>query len=196
MYRPLLAAGAAAVALFVASCSSTPAETMAPATTSAPASPSETASPSPTMSSSAATVDIVETAIAAGDFTTLTTALTEAGLVETLKGDGPFTVFAPTDAAFEKLPAGTLDKLLKDPKGDLTEILTYHVVPGEVYAADIVEMDGEKIKTLEGDERTVDVSDSGDVALIDDQGNRINVTATDVQASNGVIHVIDGVLMP
>ena len=196
MYRPLLAAGAAAVALFVASCSSTPAETMAPATTSAPASPSETASPSPTMSSSAATVDIVETAIAAGDFTTLTTALTEAGLVETLKGDGPFTVFAPTDAAFEKLPAGTLDKLLKDPKGDLTEILTYHVVPGEVYAADIVEMDGEKIKTLEGDELTVDVSDGGDVALIDDQGNRINVTATDAQASNGVIHVIDGVLMP
>ena len=195
MYRPLLAAGAAAVALFVASCSSTPAETMAPATTSAPASPSETASPSPTMSSSAATVDIVETAIAAGDFKTLTTALTEAGLVETLKGDGPFTVFAPTDA-FEKLPAGTLEKLLKDPKGDLTEILTYHVVPGEVYAADIVEMDGKKIKTLQGDELTVEVSDSGDVTLIDDQGNRINVTTTDVQASNGVIHVIDTVLMP
>lgn len=195
MYRPLLAAGAAALALFVASCSSTPAETMAPATTSAPASPSETAT-SPTATASAATVDIVETAIAAGDFETLTTALTEAGLVETLKGDGPFTVFAPTDAAFEKLPDGTLEKLLQDPKGDLTEILTYHVVPGEVYAADLVEQDGQKIKTLEGDELTVDVSDAGDVTLIDDEGNRVNVTTADVQASNGVIHVIDSVLMP
>ena len=99
-----------------------------------------------------ATADIVDTAVAAGDFTTLAAALTAAGLVETLKGPGPFTVFAPTDAAFESFPAGTVDTLLKDPKGDLTQILTYHVVPGKVMAADVLTMDGQKVKTVQGGE--------------------------------------------
>ncbi len=139
--------------------------------------------------------DIVDTAVAAGDFTTLASALTAAGLVGTLKGDGPFTVFAPTDAAFAKLPAGTVDTLLKDPKGDLTSILTYHVIPGKVMAADVLTMDGKKVKTVQGAELTIKVSGS-DVSLIDAAGNTTKVTAVDVAASNGVIHVIDAVLMP
>ena len=139
--------------------------------------------------------DIVDTAVAAGDFTTLTAALTAAGLVDTLKGPGPFTVFAPTDDAFAKLPAGTVDTLLKDPKGDLTQILTYHVVPGKVMAADVVKLDGQKVKTVQGGELTVGV-DGDKVTLTDAAGNTVNVTTTDVEASNGVIHVIDGVLMP
>ncbi|MBP6525652.1 MAG: fasciclin domain-containing protein [Dermatophilaceae bacterium] len=139
--------------------------------------------------------DIVDTAVAAGDFTTLAAALTAAELVDTLKGTGPFTVFAPTDAAFEKLPAGTVDTLLKDPKGDLTQILTYHVVPGKVMAADVVKLDGQKVATVQGGELTVNV-DGDKVSLTDVAGNTVNVTATDVEASNGVIHVIDAVLMP
>ena len=150
-------------------------------------------------SNTAATVssksDIVDTAVAAGDFTTLAAALTAAELVDTLKGTGPFTVFAPTDAAFEKLPAGTVDTLLKDPKGDLTQILTYHVVPGKVMAADVVKLDGQKVATVQGGELTVNV-DGDKVSLTDVAGNTVNVTATDVEASNGVIHVIDAVLMP
>jgi uncharacterized surface protein with fasciclin (FAS1) repeats len=139
--------------------------------------------------------DIVETAAAAGDFKTLTAALKAAGLDETLKGPGPFTVFAPTDAAFAKLPEGTVDTLLKDPKGQLAEILKYHVVAGEVTAADVAKMDGQKVKTVQGGELTVEVS--GDkVVLVDAAGNRVNVIKTDIAASNGVIHVIDAVLIP
>jgi uncharacterized surface protein with fasciclin (FAS1) repeats len=133
--------------------------------------------------------NIVDTALAAGSFTTLAKALTAADLVTTLKGSGPFTVFAPTDEAFAKLPAGTLDDLLKpENKDKLRRILTYHVVAGEVRAADVVKL--QSAKAVSGDTMTVKVSD-GKVHVDD-----ANVTRTDIQASNGVIHVIDTVILP
>ena len=189
MNRKFAAAGAAlSLTILLGACS-----TAAPAST--PAAPMS-ASSSPTASSTAMSEsDIVETAAAAGDFKTLTAALKAAGLDETLKGPGPFTVFAPTDAAFAKLPEGTVDTLLKDPKGQLAEILKYHVVAGEVMAAGVAKMDGQKVKTVQGAELTVEVS--GDkVVLVDAAGNRVNVIKTDITASNGVIHVIDAVLIP
>ncbi|MCA8920152.1 MAG: fasciclin domain-containing protein, partial [Planctomycetes bacterium] len=134
--RRLIAALVAVACIFVvAGCSDDDGEATTAATTEAAAPPSQ---------------DIVDTAIAAGNFTTLATALTEAGLVDTLKGDGPFTVFAPTDDAFAALPEGTLDTLLADPQGQLTDILTYHVVPGAVMAADVVELDGQTVETVQG----------------------------------------------
>jgi uncharacterized surface protein with fasciclin (FAS1) repeats len=140
-------------------------------------------------SASAAEKDIVDTAVAAGQFKTLAAALTAAGLVDTLKGPGPFTVFAPTDAAFAKLPAGTVDTLLKpENKAKLTAILTYHVVPGKVMAADVVKLS--EAKTVEGAMVTVKVN-GGKVMI-----NNATVTTADVEASNGVIHVIGTVLMP
>jgi uncharacterized surface protein with fasciclin (FAS1) repeats len=133
--------------------------------------------------------DIVDTAVAAGDFKTLATALTAAGLVETLKGPGPFTVFAPTDAAFAKLPAGTVENLLKpENKAELTKILTYHVVPGKVKAADVVKLT--EAKTVQGQAAKITVKD-GKVMV-----DNATVTATDIGASNGVIHVIDSVILP
>lgn len=136
-----------------------------------------------------ATKDIVDTAVAAGNFGTLATALTAAGLVETLKGQGPFTVFAPTDAAFAKLPAGTVENLLKpENKAQLTGILTYHVVPGAVKAADVVKLT--EAKTVQGQSVKISVKD-GKVSV-----DGANVTATDIAASNGVIHVIDTVILP
>ena len=192
MRRILPMAAVLAFALTTAACGNDDTETAAAA---APATTSATATPSPSPSESMAGSDIVDTAVAAGDFTTLAAALEAAGLVETLKGEGPFTVFAPTDAAFSKLPAGTVDTLLKDPKGDLTQVLTYHVVPGKVLAADVVKLDGQKVTTVQGADLTVGV-DGDKVSLTDAAGNTVNVTATDVEASNGVIHVIDGVLMP
>ena len=129
--------------------------------------------------------DIVDTAVAAGNFKTLATALTAAGLVDTLKGKGPFTVFAPTDAAFAKIPKADLNALLKD-KAKLTAVLTYHVVAGKVMAADVK---AGKVKTVQGSELTV--STTGGV-LVD----KAKVTATDIVANNGVIHVIDSVIMP
>jgi len=192
MRRILPLAAVLAIALTTAACGNDDTETGAAA---APASTSATATPSPSPSESMAGSDIVDTAVAAGDFTTLAAALEAAGLVETLKGEGPFTVFAPTDAAFAKLPAGTVETLLKDPKGDLTQILTYHVVPGKVLAADVVKLDGQKVTTVQGGDLTVGV-DGDKVSLTDAAGNTVNVTATDIEASNGVIHVIDGVLMP
>ena len=140
--------------------------------------------------------DIVDTAVAAGDFTTLVSAVQAAGLEETLRGEGPYTVFAPTDDAFAKLPAGTVETLLQDPTGDLTAILTYHVVPGKVMAADVAGLDGQPVTTVNGATFTVNVGDDGSVTLTDAAGNTVNVTTTDVEASNGVIHVIDSVLMP
>ena len=131
--------------------------------------------------------DIVDTAVAAGSFNTLATALKAAGLIETLKGKGPFTVFAPTDDAFKKLPAGTLEKLLAD-KAQLTKVLTYHVVAGKVMAADVVKLTS--AKTVEGSEVKISVA-NGAVKV-----NGANVVKTDVVASNGVIHVIDSVLLP
>ena len=133
--------------------------------------------------------DIIDTAVAAGNFKTLAAALTAAGLVDTLKGTGPFTVFAPTDEAFAKLPAGTVDALLKDvPK--LKSILTYHVVSGKVMAADVMNMDGKTAKTVNGAD--LKIGTQGGVKL---NGN-VNVTKTDIDCSNGVIHVVDSVLMP
>jgi uncharacterized surface protein with fasciclin (FAS1) repeats len=129
--------------------------------------------------------DIVDTAVAAGNFKTLATALTAAGLIDTLKGKGPFTVFAPTDAAFAKIPKADLDALLKD-KAKLTAVLTYHVVPGKVMAADVK---AGKVKTVQGSELTI--TTAGGVMV-----DKAKVTATDIAADNGVIHVIDSVIMP
>jgi uncharacterized surface protein with fasciclin (FAS1) repeats len=140
--------------------------------------------------------DIVDTAVAAGEFTTLVSAVQAAGLEETLRGEGPFTVFAPTDDAFDALPAGTLDTLLEDPTGDLADILTYHVVEGEVPAADVAGLDGQEVTTVNGATFTVAVGDDGSVTLTDAAGNEVGVVQTDVQASNGIIHAIDGVLLP
>jgi uncharacterized surface protein with fasciclin (FAS1) repeats len=137
----------------------------------------------------AADKDIVDTAVAAGQFKTLAAALTAAGLVDTLKGPGPFTVFAPTDAAFAMLPAGTVDTLLKpESKAKLTAILTYHVVAGNVMAADVVKL--KEAKTVNGAMVAVKV-DGGNVMI-----NNAKVTTADIAASNGVIHVIDTVLLP
>ena len=137
----------------------------------------------------AADKDIVVTAAAAGQFKTLAAALTAAGLVDTLKGSGPFTVFAPTDAAFAALPAGTVDTILKpENKAKLTAILTYHVVPGKVMAADVVKL--KEAKTVNGAMVAVKV-DGGNVMI-----NNAKVTTADNEASNGVIHVIDTVLLP
>jgi len=134
--------------------------------------------------------DIIDTAVAAGSFKTLATALTEAGLIDTLKGPGPFTVFAPTDAAFAKVPKKDLEALLKDKK-KLTAVLTYHVVAGKVMAADVMKMkDGSKVKTVEGHEFTLGLK--GGKVMVDGA----NVSKTDIEASNGVIHVIDSVIMP
>ena len=129
--------------------------------------------------------DIVDTAVAAGSFKTLATALGAAGLVDTLKGKGPFTVFAPTDEAFAKIPKADLDALLKD-KAKLTAVLTYHVVPGKVMAADVK---AGKVKTVQGSELTV--TTMGGV-----QVDGAKVVKTDISADNGVIHVIDTVVIP
>jgi uncharacterized surface protein with fasciclin (FAS1) repeats len=129
--------------------------------------------------------DIVDTAVAAGNFKTLATALQAAGLVDTLKGKGPFTVFAPTDEAFAKVPKEQLDALLKD-KAALTKVLTYHVVPGKVMAKDVK---AGKVKTVQGSELTL--ATAGGVMV-----DGAKVTATDIVADNGVIHVIDSVVMP
>jgi uncharacterized surface protein with fasciclin (FAS1) repeats len=135
----------------------------------------------------ASAADIVDTAGAAGNFTTLVTAVKAAGLVGTLKGAGPFTVFAPTDDAFAKLPAGTVDALLKDP-AKLKKILLYHVVSGKVMAAEVVKM--KRAKTVEGGFLRIRVM--GDKVMVDNA----NVIKTDIACDNGVIHVIDAVLMP
>ncbi|GAK21281.1 LOW QUALITY PROTEIN: secreted and surface protein containing fasciclin-like repeats [Vibrio sp. JCM 19052] len=133
--------------------------------------------------------DIVDVAVANGSFNTLVAAVKAAGLVDTLKGEGPFTVFAPTDEAFAKLPDGTVDMLLMpDNKDKLVAILTYHVVPGKVMAADVVKMD--KATTVQGQD--VMIKTMGDKVMI----NNATVIATDVKAKNGVIHVIDEVIMP
>ena len=133
--------------------------------------------------------DIIDTAVAAGTFKTLAAAVTAAGLVDTLKSAGPFTVFAPSDEAFAKLPAGTVEGLLKDiPK--LTSILTYHVVAGKVMAADVLKMDGQTAATVNG--ALLKISTTGGVKL----NGQVNVVKTDIACTNGVIHVIDSVLLP
>ena len=181
----IAAAGSMAALLFLAGCSSSSDEPAAETTTSAAATPSET------MSEEAMTEagTIVEVAQGAGTFETLVAAVTAADLVETLSGEGPFTVFAPTDDAFAALPDGLLDALLlPENKQVLTDILTYHVVSGEVTSDQVTAGD---VPTVEGEDITITTPD-GQVVLND----TATVTAVDVEASNGVIHVIDGVLVP
>ena len=133
--------------------------------------------------------DISDTAVAAGSFKTLAAALTAAGLISTLKGSGPFTVFAPSDDAFAKLPAGTVESLLKDIAA-LTKILTYHVVSGKVLAADVLTMDGQSAKTVNGAAVAISIKDG--VHL----NGTAKVVATDIQCPNGFFHVIDSVILP
>jgi uncharacterized surface protein with fasciclin (FAS1) repeats len=132
-------------------------------------------------------MDIVDTAVAADDFETLVTAVQAAGLVETLKGDGPFTVFAPTDEAFAAIPEADLNALLAD-KEKLTAVLTYHVVPGKVMAADVMGLDS--ATTVQGSDVDIEIVEGGV------QVDGANVVQTNIEASNGVIHVIDAVIMP
>ena len=145
--------------------------------------------------------DIVDVAVDNKQFSTLVAAVTAAELVETLKSDGPFTVFAPTNAAFDKLPDGTLDDLLKkENKGTLSSVLTYHVIAGEFKAADVIhaleEAKGDiELETVNGGKLVVTKRSSG-IFLKDEKGNYSQITATDVEGSNGVIHVIDTVVMP
>ena len=138
--------------------------------------------------------NIIQNAVNSKDHTTLVAAVKAAGLVETLEGKGPFTVFAPTNAAFGKLPAGTVDNLVKpENKATLTKILTYHVVPGKLEASDLT--DGKKLKTAEGEELTVKKMD-GKTWIVDAKGGTSMVTISNVNQSNGVIHVVDTVLLP
>jgi uncharacterized surface protein with fasciclin (FAS1) repeats len=142
------------------------------------------------LASQAKAADIVETAQSAGSFNTLVAAVQAAGLVETLKGEGPFTVFAPTDAAFEKLPAGTVEDLLKpENREQLQKVLTYHVVPGRIMSSDL-KGKTTAAATVEGSE--VEIDASGNAVMVDEA----TVSQADIAASNGVIHVIDTVIMP
>jgi len=170
-----------ALALIAAACSDdSSTDTSAPETTS----PAATEAPT---TEAVAAMDIVDTAVAAGDFTTLVAAIQAAGLVDTLKGEGPFTVFAPTDAAFAALPEGTVEALLEDIPA-LTDILLYHVVAGRVPAADVVGLT--TATTVQGSDVAVTVN--GATVMVNDA----TVTVTDIESSNGIIHVIDAVLIP
>jgi uncharacterized surface protein with fasciclin (FAS1) repeats len=174
----------AAIALLAAACSEPP-ETAATATPPAPAE----AAPAPA-APAAESKDIIDTAVGAGSFNTLVTAIKAAGLEGTLRGPGPFTVFAPTDAAFAALPAGTVEDLLKpENKEKLTAILTYHVLPGEVMSSGIA---GKTLEPATVQGATVKVVGGGDGVMVNDA----KVVTADVDASNGVIHVIDKVIMP
>ena len=157
-----------------------------PEPTSTPA-PKPTPTPEPAQTEAPA--DIVDTAVAAGSFETLVAAVQAAELEGALRGEGPFTVFAPTDAAFEALPDGTLEELLADPTGDLAQILLYHVVPGRVMAADV--SDGLEVETLQGSTVTFAEGAGGELHI-----NNAVIVSTDVEASNGVIHVIDAAILP
>ena len=171
------------LAALIAACAPAPAAVQEPAPMVEPE-PMEEAAP---MEEEMAP-DIVDIAVEAGSFNTLVAAVQAAGLVDALKGEGPFTVFAPSDEAFAKLPEGTVEALLEDPEGALTRILLYHVVPGKVMAADV--SDGLTAETLRGAEVSFSVMD-GKVMI-----NDAEIVATDIEASNGVIHVIDSVILP
>jgi uncharacterized surface protein with fasciclin (FAS1) repeats len=146
--------------------------------------------------------DIIDNAVNSKDHTTLVAAVKAAGLVDTLKGAGPFTVFAPTNAAFDKLPKGTVDSLLKpDMKADLTKVLTYHVVPGKLDAASLKQQIAAgngtaTLKTVQGETLTAKDDGNGGIVLTDAKGGMSHVTTADVMQKNGVIHVVDSVLMP
>jgi uncharacterized surface protein with fasciclin (FAS1) repeats len=145
-------------------------------------------------SSAAEPATVVDVATSSPDFSTLVTAVKSAGLVDTLSGAGPFTIFAPTNEAFGALPAGTVDNLLKpENSAQLTSVLTYHVVPGEVLSGSL--KDGMVVTTVEGQTLTVGVGPDG-VTLTDASGNKVSVAKADIGAGNGVVHVIDGVLLP
>ncbi|MBA4804964.1 MAG: fasciclin domain-containing protein [Brevundimonas sp.] len=189
----VIAAGALASVVLTAACSNAE-ETAAPAD----AVPTEAAAPAPAQAQGT----IVAVAQGAGDFSTLVAAVQAAGLVETLNGAGPFTVFAPTDAAFGKVPAATREALMAPAgKADLTKILTYHVVPGRVDAATLTQQirDGggsATLTTVEGGTLTARAGADGSVTLTDETGGMARVVQADVAASNGVIHAIDTVVMP
>jgi uncharacterized surface protein with fasciclin (FAS1) repeats len=171
-YIILMVVALMVVPLVIAACGTTSDEAASP-------------SPSPTMPAK----DIVDTAVEAGSFTTLVSAVQAAGLEETLRGEGPYTVFAPTDDAFAAVPQETLDALLADPQGALTDVLTYHVVPGKVMSTDL--SDGMMVETVNGASLEITVNDDGTVMV----GDATVVTA-DIETANGVIHVIDTVLVP
>lgn len=197
--RTTLVAGVAAAALFTSACSNA-AETPAPEAADAASAPAQDV---PMVGGAAMYPNktIVENASNSGDHTTLVAAVTAAGLVETLSGPGPFTVFAPTDAAFAKLPAGTVESLVEPAnKATLTKILTYHVVPGRVAAADLIRQieaggGSASLTTVEGGTLTASLRGSS-VILTDEKGGEATVTQADVFQSNGVIHVTDTVSMP
>lgn len=194
MKKQLALAATVSLTLALAACgddNGDDAETTGTETTSA----SEATSTDDAATDDAAEGDIVDTAAAAGEFNTLITAVQAAELEETLRGEGPYTVLAPTDEAFEALPDGTLDDLLADPTGDLADILKYHVIEGAVMADDVAGMDGETVATVQGEELTIEV-DGDNVSFVDATGNSSQVTMADVEATNGVIHALDGVLMP
>ncbi|HEV2082424.1 MAG TPA: fasciclin domain-containing protein [Brevundimonas sp.] len=188
-------AAVSAAALLAAACSPSTEET-APAEPAAPMeTPAATEAP-------AATGNVVQVAQGNGDFSTLVSAVTAAGLGETLSGPGPYTVFAPTNAAFEKVPAATRDALMAPAgKADLTKILTYHVVPGRVDAAALTQQiqqggGSATLTTVQGGTLTARAGADGSVTLTDAKGNTARVVTTDVAATNGVIHAIDTVVMP
>ena len=149
----------------------------------------EAASPAPSPSPTMAQKDIVDTAVEAGSFSTLVSAVQAAGLEETLRGEGPYTVFAPTDDAFAAVPKATLAALLADPEGALTDVLTYHVVAGKVMSTDL--SDGMQAETVNGQPLDITVGDDGTVMV-----NGATVVTADIETANGVIHVIDTVLVP
>ncbi|WP_414710724.1 fasciclin domain-containing protein [Pseudoxanthomonas sp.] len=199
MNRTVLSVALLAV-VTAAACSPKTAEADAGA---APAPVAEASDPAPADAAmpAAEQSDVVDIAIGSPDHSTLVAAVQAAGLVDTLKGAGPFTVFAPTNAAFDALPAGTVDTLLKpESKADLTSVLTYHVVPGNVDAATLtqqIQASGgtATLKTVQGGELKAQVVDGG-VTVTDAKGNVAKVTTADLKGSNGVIHVVDKVLMP
>ena len=184
---PILIATAAASVLLLAACGN---DDEATSSSSSPA----TAEATPPADESPASSETITDIVAGNpEFSTLLAAVEAAGLAETLSGDGPFTVFAPTDAAFAELPAETLEALLQPANQDqLAAILTYHVVPAEVMAADV---EAGEVPTVNSAPFTVAL-DGGGVEITDGQGNQANVTETDIDASNGVVHVIDSVLLP
>jgi uncharacterized surface protein with fasciclin (FAS1) repeats len=183
--------GAAALGLLLSACAPTaaaPTQAEAPPTEAVPTqAPTEAPEPTPTAEPIEAAQTIVDIAVADGRFTTLVAAIEAAGLVETLQGDGPFTVFAPTDEAFATLPEGTLDSLLADP-ALLSQVLLYHVVPGAVKAADVVML--ESATTAQGED--IAIALNGENVMVNDA----TVVIADIEASNGVIHVIDAVILP
>ena len=187
-FRSLALCSCAALALVATACGSSKSSSK---TTVAPSTEAPTTVAGSATTAAAGT--IVDIASGNTDFSTLVAAVKAAGLAETLSGPGPFTVFAPTNEAFAKLPAGTLDTLLKpENKATLTGILTYHVLPGLVLAKDVM---AGPVKTVNGENITVSI-DGGNVILTDAKGNKSKVIKTDIVASNGVIHVIDTVLLP